>query len=101
MEVPELAIVPAELFEAAQSRIKARSDIAPTYLRKPKRPLSGLLRCGACGGGMSTYGKKKGEQKRVRCTRAAETGTCPDPHFRADAGRIAQRDADAFAHVAQ
>jgi site-specific DNA recombinase len=79
MEVPELAIVPAELFEAAQSRIKARSDIAPTYLRKPKRPLSGLLRCGACGGGMSTYGKKKGEQKRVRCTRAAETGTCPDP----------------------
>ena len=60
MEVPELAIVPAELFEAAQSRIKARSDIAPTYLRKPKRPLSGLLRCGACGGGMSTYGEKEG-----------------------------------------
>jgi hypothetical protein len=71
--------VPAELFEAAQDRIKARSDIAPTYLRKPKRPLSGLLRCAACGGGMSTYGKKKGEPKRVRCTRDAESGTCPDP----------------------
>jgi hypothetical protein len=28
---------------------------------------------------MSTYGKKKGESKRVRCTRYAETGACPDP----------------------
>jgi site-specific DNA recombinase len=28
---------------------------------------------------MSTYGKRKGEPKRVRCTRDAETGTCPDP----------------------
>jgi site-specific DNA recombinase len=79
VEVPKLAILPAELFEAAQGRIKARSDVAPTYLRKPKRPLSGLLRCAACGGGMSTYGKKRGEPKRVRCTRYAETGACPDP----------------------
>ena len=80
VEVPELAIVPVELFQAAQGRIKARSDIAPTYLRKPKRPLSGLLRCAACGGGMwGTHGKKKGEPKRVRCTRDAETGTCRIP----------------------
>jgi site-specific DNA recombinase len=79
VEVPELAIVPPLLFEAAQRRVKARSDIPSTYLRKPKRPLSGLLRCAACGGGMSTYGKRKGEPKRVRCTRDAETGTCPDP----------------------
>ena len=38
MEVPELAIVPAELFEAAQSRIKARSDIAPTLPAQTEAP---------------------------------------------------------------
>jgi hypothetical protein len=29
---------------------------------------------------MSTYGKEAGGRKRVRCTRDAESGTCPAPH---------------------
>jgi site-specific DNA recombinase len=41
--------------------------------------LSGLLRCAACGGGMSTKGADKTGRVRVRCSMAAESGTCPDP----------------------
>ena len=78
-EVPELAIVPVELFEAAQQRLAERKDVAATYQRKPRRLLSGLLRCAACGSGLSIYGKEPSARKRVRCTRAAESGTCPDP----------------------
>lgn len=32
-----------------------------------------------CGGGMSTKGADKTDRGRVRCTTAAESGTCPDP----------------------
>jgi site-specific DNA recombinase len=78
-EVPELAIVPVELFEAAQWRLAERKDVAPPFQRKARRLLSGLLRCAACGSGMSTYGKEAGGRKRVRCTRDAESGTCPNP----------------------
>ena len=76
---PELAIVPEELFDAAQRRTAQRQGVAPTYQRRPRHLLSGLLRCSACGSGMSTYGKERGGRKRVRCTRAAESGTCPNP----------------------
>ncbi|TGQ93146.1 hypothetical protein EN851_11285 [Mesorhizobium sp. M8A.F.Ca.ET.208.01.1.1] len=38
--------------------------------------LSGLLRCGCCGGGMTMDGKTKVGQPRIRCSRAREAGTC-------------------------
>jgi site-specific DNA recombinase len=79
VEVPELAIVPVELFEAAQSRIAAREGVRPERQRRARHLLTGLLRCGACGSGMSTYGKDKTGRKRLRCTRDAESGTCPRP----------------------
>lgn len=40
--------------------------------------LSGLLRCGACGAGMSTNGKDKSQRVRIRCSAATESGTCQD-----------------------
>ncbi|MGJ5183043.1 MULTISPECIES: zinc ribbon domain-containing protein [unclassified Bradyrhizobium] len=40
--------------------------------------LSGLLRCGACGSGLSTNGCDKSGRVRVRCSAAKESGTCPD-----------------------
>ena len=79
VEVPELAIVPVELFQAAQHRIAARAGVRPERQRRAKHLLTGLLKCSACGSGMSTYGKDKGGRKRLRCTRDAESGTCPDP----------------------
>jgi site-specific DNA recombinase len=40
--------------------------------------LSGLLRCGACGSGMSTNGKDKSGRIRIRCSAATESGACRD-----------------------
>jgi len=77
--VPDMAIVAPEIFEAAQSRLADRAAIAPTYQRRARHLLSGLLRCAACGSGMSTFGADKSGRRRLRCSRARESGTCPDP----------------------
>jgi hypothetical protein len=78
-EVPHLAIVPLELFDAAQRRKEARTLTHPSEQRRPRHMLSGLLRCGACGAGMSTNGRDKSGRVRIRCSAATESGTCPDP----------------------
>lgn len=76
---PGLAIVSPELFRAAQARKAQRSVGKPSSHRAPRRPLSGLLRCAACGGGMSTAGHDKTGRTRVRCSRHVESATCPAP----------------------
>ncbi|WP_456798949.1 recombinase family protein [Bradyrhizobium sp. USDA 4473] len=77
-EVPHLAIVNSELFAAAQHRKEERSHAHPSHQRRPRRMLSGLLRCGSCGSGMATNGRDKSGRVRVRCSAATESGTCPD-----------------------
>jgi site-specific DNA recombinase len=77
--VPDLAIISRELFEAAQERKEARGVTHPNQQRRPRHILSGLLRCGTCGAGMSTNGKDKSGRIRIRCSAATESGTCPDP----------------------
>jgi site-specific DNA recombinase len=78
-DVPELAIVSRDLFHTAQQRKQARGCTHPNYQRRPRHILSGLLRCGACGSGMSTNGRDKSGRIRIRCSAASESGTCPDP----------------------
>ncbi|MGD9925796.1 MAG: zinc ribbon domain-containing protein [Pseudorhodoplanes sp.] len=53
--------------------------------RRPPRPLSGLLRCGTCGAGMTSLGKA-GKSARVQCSAHRESGIC-------DNGRKVDRDA--------
>ena len=77
-EVPELQIIPQELFDAAQRRKQARGITQPYQQRRPRHLLSGLLRCGTCGAGMSTNGKDKTDRIRIRCSAAKESGTCRD-----------------------
>lgn len=79
VDVPELAIVDRMLFEQAQARKRERSTDKPHYHRRPRHMLSGLLRCGSCGAGMSTNGKDKSGRIRIRCSAATESGSCPDP----------------------
>ncbi|TPL02169.1 recombinase family protein [Mesorhizobium sp. B2-4-16] len=80
VDVPELRIVPQDLWEVAQgARREHITAEAASKMRRPKRLLSGLLKCGACGAGMSTMGADKTGKVRVRCTAAHESGTCPDP----------------------
>ena len=78
VEIPDLAIVPGSVFEEAQLRKKARGRTHPSHQRRPRHLLSGLLRCGACGAGMSTNGKDKSGRIRIRCSAANENGTCRD-----------------------
>ncbi|MGO4837549.1 recombinase zinc beta ribbon domain-containing protein, partial [Rhizobiaceae sp. 2RAB30] len=67
-----LRIVPAALFAQVSGR-KSTPFKAP--LRRNARILSGLLRCGACGSGMSIQGKM-GRVTRIVCTRAKESKSC-------------------------
>ncbi|MBI1218501.1 MAG: recombinase family protein [Rhodobacteraceae bacterium] len=79
VEVPELAIVSRGIFEKAQTRKRERALAAPHSLRRHRHLLSGLLKCGACGAGMSTNGKDRSGRIRIRCSAAIESGSCPDP----------------------
>jgi site-specific DNA recombinase len=78
-EAPELTIIPRELFEQAQAIKSTTAQVHPSRQRRPRHLLSGLLRCGACGGGMSTNGRDKSGRIRIRCSRYKESGDCPDP----------------------
>jgi len=77
--VPHYRIVPADLFERVQRTKRDKMEVPPGKQQKPKRLLSGLLRCGACGSGMSVFGKDRSERVRIRCSAHAESGSCPDP----------------------
>lgn len=79
---PELRIVPQGLWQQVQAMIRPRprtkSDIA--RMKRPTRPLSGLLRCGACGAGLAVKGTDKSGRVRVACSRHEQSRSCPDPH---------------------
>lgn len=75
-EVPSLAIIDPATWEAAQARKEGRAG--PTRLkpvRHRKGILSGLLRCGKCGGGMGKH-DSRGAVTRVRCTTHQESRSC-------------------------
>ncbi len=73
VEVPHLRIVDEEAFDDVAAVKAASPDHRKSI--KAKRLLSGLLRCGACGAGMSIQGKM-GRVTRIVCTRAKESRTC-------------------------
>jgi site-specific DNA recombinase len=75
IEAPHLRIVSDEVFEAAQMRVAGRAHPNATTARKPRRMLSGLLRCGACGAGMSIKDHDHG-RTRINCSRMRESGAC-------------------------
>jgi site-specific DNA recombinase len=74
-DAPHLAIVDRETFEAVQARLADRAIALPAHRRQPKHLLSGLLKCGCCGAGMSVKDIAAG-RVRVHCTGAKEGGTC-------------------------
>lgn len=73
-EAPQLSIVSKELFAQAQAKLEARSFQPAARQRAPKSLLSGLLRCEACGGGMSIKGRDRGGC-RIQCS-AFHDGAC-------------------------
>jgi site-specific DNA recombinase len=75
MEAPHLRIVDDWLFQKVQERKAATSGEYKMMQPRSKRLLSGLLRCGACGGGMVIVGPDRGGN-RIQCSTHRESGTC-------------------------
>lgn len=67
---PELRIVDDEAWQKVQARHRALSDDPRGHARSPKRLLSGLIFCGACGGPMWLQGQK------YACANHRERATC-------------------------
>lgn len=67
---PELAIVDADTFDAAQARLRSRRLKTPGGSH-PRYVLSGILRCGQCGGPMVAI-----DRYRYGCATAKDRGTC-------------------------
>ena len=74
IDAPHLRIVSDELFETVQARKTAHAKLGPKAPRS-KRLLSGLLRCGACGGGMTMIGPDRAGP-RIQCSDHRESGVC-------------------------
>lgn len=70
-EVPELRIVPDDLWVAAHGIRRAMNRTTLSMRHRPRHPLSGLLRCGCCGGSMIVV-----QTGYLGCSRAKETGAC-------------------------
>ena len=74
-DAPHLAILDAATFDAAQARRAARTRAQPRDRQRPRYPLSGLLRCGCCGAGMSIKDRQNG-RRRIVCSQMKEAGAC-------------------------
>ena len=74
-DASHLANVKKELFDAAQERKTSRSFETPDRRRKAKFLLSGLLKCGYCGGGLVVKDRDHGSVRIHRST-MKEAGTC-------------------------
>lgn len=71
IELPELRIVDDETWQAVHDARSARAAQPLTHRKRPRHLLSGLVRCGECGGGYAIFANA-----RLCCTRAREAGTC-------------------------
>jgi site-specific DNA recombinase len=77
--VPHLRIIDARLWDLVKERQRASRSVVLTpdkgirseRARRPRYLLSGLLKCGACGGGFS-----KVSQSHYGCSSARNKGTC-------------------------
>jgi site-specific DNA recombinase len=79
VEAPHLRIIDDATFRAAQAvKVERRRDATPATAQKarsPKRVFSGLIKCGCCGGGMSSNGADR-KGVRVQCSTYKESGSC-------------------------
>lgn len=73
-DVPNLRIIDDETWAKVQNRRAARSG-QRHYSTRPRRLLSGLLKCGCCGSGYVVAGADK-RGPYLRCSRMIETGLC-------------------------
>lgn len=68
---PELAIIDAGTWSAVERRLRAQTRTSGTVGRPPVNLLSGILRCGECGGPLVVV-----DRYRYGCSHAKQKGTC-------------------------
>ena len=73
-DVPHLAIVDPATISAAHARLRPFTRQTAHQARRPKTLLSGLLKCGCCGSGLSIK-DRRGGRVRLHCA-AARQGAC-------------------------
>lgn len=74
---PQLRIVDAALWQDVQSRRRAIARQGFAQGPRPKHLLTGLVKCGICGGSYTvTSGAKAAGGKRLGCATRKEKGTC-------------------------
>ena len=75
VDAPHLQIVDQDLFDRVQAVKAGRGGERGKMMPRARRLLSGLLRCGACGGGMSLIGVDR-SGPRIQCSTSRESGSC-------------------------
>ncbi|MBB6411873.1 recombinase family protein [Mesorhizobium sangaii] len=75
-EVAHLRIIEDETWHKAQARKAVRVNATSHVKRRPAHLLSGLLRCGVCGSGLSVHDRDKTGKTRIRCSAVRESGSC-------------------------
>lgn len=76
VDAPHLRIIDEDLWsQALEVRKKRTSHGKPEKQRRAKRLLSGLIKCGVCGSGMSASGHFR-DRPRALCSRYTESKTC-------------------------
>ncbi|MGX5850064.1 recombinase family protein [Mesorhizobium sp. PL10] len=75
-EVPHLRIVDDETWQKTQALKATRAKQFSHFKARPTHLLSGLLRCGVCGSGLSVHDRDKTGKTRIRCSAVRESGSC-------------------------
>lgn len=75
IDTPHLRIVDQNLFERVAARLASVGGKNAAHAPRSKRLLSGLLKCGCCGGGMSIIGSDR-SGPRIQCSAFRESGAC-------------------------
>lgn len=73
---PLLRIVDDEIWARVQALKAEKARLSTNVKRRPAHLLSGLLRCGCCGSGMSVHDRDKTGKTRIRCSAVRESGSC-------------------------
>ncbi|WP_280109985.1 recombinase zinc beta ribbon domain-containing protein [Beijerinckia indica] len=76
IDVPELRIIADTLWDRVQDLKGEKVRLTSQAKRRPPHLLSGLLRCGCCGPGMSVHDRDKTGKTRIRCSAVRESGSC-------------------------
>jgi len=76
IETPHLRIVDDQTWEQVRHLKAERANLKTHMKWRPPHLLSGLLRCGCCGSGMSVHDRDKTGKTRIRCSAVRESGSC-------------------------